>query len=62
MAKAKSKVARLKAAKIVDPKDLSDDEKQVLEGLSDEEVDALVKLRKKCGKASRHEARPNVIV
>ena len=53
-----SKVAKLEAAGVIDSFQLTDEEKNVIEGLSDEEVDVLVRLRQKMGEAPKMSATP----
>jgi len=54
----KSPVERLEAAGLCNPDDLSDKDKRALNSLSDEEVEQLMNLHTKLGKAESDAARP----
>lgn len=58
----KSNLERLEAGGVVDPKHLTAREAKLIEKMSASEVNALLRLRKKRGAASRHEVRPNIVV
>jgi hypothetical protein len=55
-------VERLEAAGVIDPGHLTTEEAQIIEGMSEQEVQTLIDLRNRLGGASRHEVRPNVII
>lgn len=56
-----SNIDRLEKAGILKPEHFTDHDKQVLEGISTEEVDVLIKLREKMGpaKEGKDHMRPN---
>lgn len=62
--KLKSKLERLHEAGIIVADHFSDNDKKTVEKISDEEIDVLVKLRKKMGEApkGKEHMRPNIAV
>lgn len=64
MANADQHIARLEQAGILKGEQFSDQDRQVLGNLSDEEVDVLIRLRTKMGAApaGKDHMRPNIIV
>lgn len=59
-----SNLDRLEAAGIIRQEHFSDHDKKLLEGISDEEVEVLIRLRKKLGDVpeGREHIRPNIVV
>lgn len=59
-----SKLDRLEDAGIIKQQQFSEHDKQLLEGISDEEIEVLVRLRKKLGEvpSGRDHIRPNIVV
>ena len=59
-----SKLDRLEAAGIIKQEHFSEHDKKLLEGISDEEIEVLVRLRKKLGEvpSGRDHIRPNIVV
>jgi len=60
----KSKLERLHEAGVIDAGRFSDEDKQVIDKITDEEVDVLVKLRQRLGPVppGKEHMRPNGIV
>jgi len=64
MATEKSKLQRLEEAGILERRHFSDVEMKMLDNITDEEIDVLIRLRKKMGAApeGKEKIRPNIIV
>ena len=60
----KSNVERLHAAGIIVAENFSESDKKVIEAITDEEIEVLIKLRKKLGEtpAGKEHMRPNIAV
>lgn len=61
MAEAKSKVERLETAGILKGEHFSEHDRKIIEQISDEEIEVLIRLRKKLGatQEGREHMRPN---
>lgn len=64
MASTESKIQRLHDAGIIVAQHFSESDKQIVDQITDEEIDVLIKLRKKMGKVpeGKEHLRPNIAV
>jgi hypothetical protein len=64
MANSQNKIERLHEAGVIVATKFSDSDKKVLESITDEEVEVLIKLRKKMGQVpeGKEHMRPNIAV
>lgn len=64
MTNSQDKIERLHAAGVIVATNFTDSDKKVLESITDEEVDVLIKLRKKMGQVpeGKEHMRPNIAV
>lgn len=64
MASSQSKIERLHQAGVIVAEHFSDSDKKAVEQITDEEVDVLIKMRKRMGEApkGKEHMRPNIAV